>query len=867
MVAIRLQTVTALAAMLSVAVSSAVHAQVPYEAGVHVPIDVDTPADYPGAANGSGTQWIHVLEHPGATYLAIHFVGFDLGAGDYVVITDAEGHQEYVLTGRGKQDAGTFWARHIKGDTAVLQLIVTGPDGGRGFSIDEYVAGNVDLGKAGASAKPSVIEALCGTDDKRNAVCYQSSHPTAYDRSRAVARLLINGSRLCTGALVSTHGHLLTNQHCILSEAEALNTDYEFMAEAPNCTSANCYMCDPGTVISGGVLVKTNVELDYSLVHLTENNPADTYGYLEIDDRDAVVGEQIYLPQHPAGQAKEIALESGQASDLGGVARIHSLDEPSCSNGSYHDIGYFADTEGGSSGSPVIAMSSHRLIALHHCANCPNRGVPMALIYPEISEYITYSATGEIEFGQDVVNCAQELEVLVRDGDLVYGDPIAVQVLTTGGDSEYVTLMESTPGSGRFIGSISTRDGAVVKGDSVLQITDGQAILGVYADQHNEAGYQASDRDIISVDCLPPLISGIQLADLAANSATVTFETDEHASGVIRYGTSCEGLDSASAGSSYPIAHSITISGLNPGTTYHYLVQAADPAGNTATDDNGGTCHAFTTTLAPSHFTEQFHAKDNDVAGLSLTFTPDGSSDFYTTCLRPISRLPVSLDSGNPVSLSLYDDHSLRINLTNRTVRLYGEAYDHFYVGSNGYITFTIGDSAREESPAAHFALPRISALFDDLNPAVGGSVTWMGLQDRSVVTWTNVPEFGTTNRNTFQIELLYDGVIRISWLRIDAKDGLVGVSRGNGTPTDFSETNITDLARCRPSDFDLDSDVDLDDFGWIQACLGGPDEPVGSECAGADLDADNDVDRHDVDLFRICMTAAHVAAPSGCAN
>ena len=54
-------------------------------------------------------------------------------------------------------------------------------------------------------------DAICGSDSKQNAVCYQGSHPNRYDKARAVARLLIGGQSLCTGALISCENHFLTN--------------------------------------------------------------------------------------------------------------------------------------------------------------------------------------------------------------------------------------------------------------------------------------------------------------------------------------------------------------------------------------------------------------------------------------------------------------------------------------------------------------------------------------------------------------------------------------------------------------------------------------------------------------------------------
>jgi len=355
----------------------------PMVAGEHFAAKIDTPWNYAGST-GAESAWRYELHHPDATYIAVHFTDFDLAPGDRLVITDPLGGQAYTLRRKGKMGAEKFWAQHIKGDTAVLELITTNPRGGQGFHIDEYVAGFVDLGG-------SVIEAICGADDKENAICYQSSHPTEYARGRAVARLLINGASLCTGSLVSSNSHLLTNEHCITSASDALNTDYEFMSEAPTCGSSNCQLCYPGTVFSGGTFIQDNASLDYCLVQINTGDPASTYGYLEIDNRTAVPGEEIYIPQHPGGRAKEFGIFSSDASDTGGICRVYSITEPPCSGTGFNDVGYFCDTEGGSSGSPVLARSSHQIIALHHCATCPNRGVPITLVYAEIADFIISS--------------------------------------------------------------------------------------------------------------------------------------------------------------------------------------------------------------------------------------------------------------------------------------------------------------------------------------------------------------------------------------------------------------------------------------------------------------------------------------------
>jgi len=388
--------VLALAFILTFSVAAS-EASGPMQVGEHFPITIDSARQTEEA--GAVSSWM--VSHPEATYIALHFSSFDLGEGEKLIISDATGAQRYTLSGQGKLGAGTFWARHIKGDTAVLEYSRSKEAPGKGFVIDEYVAGNVDLG--GGST-----EAICGLDDKENAICYASSHPTEYNESRAVARLLIAGSSLCTGWLVSAQNHLITNDHCISSSSDALNTDYEFMAEAPNCSDTNCQLCWDGVVFSGATYVKGSTNLDYTLVQINSGNPAATYGYLEIDNRDAIPGEEIYIPQYPGGRAKELGIFSTDSHDTGGICRVYSVSEAPCIGSGYSDVGYYCDTEGGSSGSPVLARSSHKVISLHHCALCPNRGVPIGLVYAEIAQYIGGGGScgdGTCDPGEDKCSC------------------------------------------------------------------------------------------------------------------------------------------------------------------------------------------------------------------------------------------------------------------------------------------------------------------------------------------------------------------------------------------------------------------------------------------------------------------------------
>ncbi len=122
---------------------------------------------------------------------------------------------------------------------------------------------------------------------------------------------------------------------------------------------------------------------------------------------------------------------------------------------------------------------------------------------------------------------------------------------------------------------------------------------------------------------------------------------------------------------------------------------------------------------------------------------------------------------------------------------LFGVSYGSFFVGSNGYVTFGAGDTDVTESIADHFSLPRIAVLFDDLDPASGGSISARQFGDRVAVTWENIPQFGLSDSNNFQIEMFFDGRIAITILSLGATDGLIGLSAGVGTPSGFIESNF----------------------------------------------------------------------------
>lgn len=83
-------------------------------------------------------------------------------------------------------------------------------------------------------------------------------------------------------------------------------------------------------------------------------------------------------------------------------------------------------------------------------------------------------------------------------------------------------------------------------------------------------------------DVTPPLLSNIASENISANTATISWTTDEASDSQVEYGlTDSYGLTSP-LDSLRTTTHAVTLTNLTPATLYHYRVQSRDAAGNLA---------------------------------------------------------------------------------------------------------------------------------------------------------------------------------------------------------------------------------------------------------------------------------------------
>ncbi|MCP3981134.1 MAG: S8 family serine peptidase [bacterium] len=411
------------------------------------------------------------------------------------------------------------------------------------------------------------------------------------------------------------------------------------------------------------------------------------------------------------------------------------------------------------------------------------------------------SSKGTIAARGNTIACEASLEISVIDCDLDLDSGISETIVvpvvsTTDGSGESLTLTETAPESANFEGLVTV---SATEGPGLLQVAEGDTITTTYVDADDgEGNFNVVVTDDLTVDCTAPETLSVAIIEIMPRDATVQVTLDEPSQVTLHYGESCAALTETVGGGASNTLHEINIRGLTDETSYWFTVEATDPAGNVSTDDNGGACFNFATPAVPDFYTESF-VGGFDLANTSITFVPNNSDDFYALCVESqVTVLPTDPTGGT--DLGLGDDPAGSFTLSGgASVLHYGQAYDEIFVGPNGFVTFDVGDSDYTETLEDHFDQPRIAALWDDLNPSAGGSVSWLQLSDRAVVTWQDVPEYSESNSNTFQIEMFFDGTLRITWLSIDSGDNLVGLSGGLGIDPDFLPTDLSETGVCNP--------------------------------------------------------------------
>jgi V8-like Glu-specific endopeptidase len=178
----------------------------------------------------------------------------------------------------------------------------------------------------------------------------------------AVARVVLRkafrglppGRGWATGFMVSPT-LFMTNNHVIPNEAfmDKIRIQFNYqMGPTGDDEETEIYL-------PAADVFRTNPALDYTLIRLRpleegvgegeSDKAGDRWGYIELNDSPIYrKGQHFNIVQHPSGRQKEIALQDNEIDEL-----------------RENVVRYKADTEPGSSGSPVFD-NVWQLVALHH---------------------------------------------------------------------------------------------------------------------------------------------------------------------------------------------------------------------------------------------------------------------------------------------------------------------------------------------------------------------------------------------------------------------------------------------------------------------------------------------------------------------
>jgi V8-like Glu-specific endopeptidase len=217
----------------------------------------------------------------------------------------------------------------------------------------------------------------------------------AFKNAKAVAHLEIPvmDSR-CTGSLISKNV-ILTNQHCIPDSSYAVGVVATFNFDSKNTKTRKTYNCSK--------FLGNDEVLDYALLECT-NDPGVELGFLELDPKMPVVGDEIYVLHQNCDYYSVSSCDPTKKYSLGTLSALSP------------ELVYDADTLGGSSGSPVFS-NAHKLVGLHHAGKptgfngrgLENYAVPMDKVFASIKKrFPAVFATGSTDPGQNIASYLRE---------------------------------------------------------------------------------------------------------------------------------------------------------------------------------------------------------------------------------------------------------------------------------------------------------------------------------------------------------------------------------------------------------------------------------------------------------------------------
>jgi hypothetical protein len=179
------------------------------------------------------------------------------------------------------------------------------------------------------------------------------------------------------------------------------------------------------------------------------------------------------------------------------------------------------------------------------------------------------------------------------------------------------------------------------------------------------------------------------------------------------------------------------------------------------------------------HFDATSATEYHDLDDTTIDFIPCSSTTYAFETRNATATNKADAEATTGVEANIGDDECAHITI--QTFDYFGSSYGNVFLCSNGYLTFEDYNSA--SAFVSQFQLKKmISANWNDYDPSSGGAIYHETVGSLEKFRWHMVPEYGTSNKNSFMIVLdTSNGIISITHNTIASDTGIVGLSSGGG--------------------------------------------------------------------------------------
>jgi len=275
----------------------------------------------------------------------------------------------------------------------------------------------------------------------------------------------------------------------------------------------------------------------------------------------------------------------------------------------------------------------------------------------------------------------------------------------------------------------------------------------------------------------PPVISSVQATGLTGSGATITWSTDLASTSQVEYGTTSGYGSSTTIDSNAVTSHSVAISGLSPGVTYHYRVKSGNAGGTTASGDytfstpvevivddaDAGATYTGSWTAGTYsggyNGTYKFCYSEPEIANASCTWTPDlplaGTYNVYCW---------YTSGSNRTVAATYRTYHAAGVTTTTLNQTTAGQQWNliasgvPFAAGSGGYVTMdNVTGEASGSKVLIGDAIRFVWTGGDSVAPTAPGSLLATAASTSSInLSWSpSTDTFGVAGYRIYRNSLL----------------------------------------------------------------------------------------------------------------